>query len=413
MCGFQRQGPVLGAVHHPERCVGVANPFRRVEHPQTEPRREHASQGCVHVLLLDQPLTHSLGQSQVGPFAAFQVGSRQQRPGRRLHFAAHELVPAPDVVDGPAVRHDVAAEAPLFAQDLLQQPATGATGLVQRAVVGAHHGLSLSPLHAQLERREVGFAQIVLVDNGVEAVSLRFRTAVHDVVLGGGHGFQVVGILALETFDKGHGQRAGQVGILAVGLHPATPARVAKQVYVGRPEGEPLEDFATPVSDELVVLGPSLVRNRCRHAEQQLGVPGGGQTDWLRENGGDTGPRYAVKRLVPPVVSRNAQAFHRWCAVKELGHFFFQRQAGHQVVHALFEGEIRIPEGEFVRGRFGHRFLLFVRGFVFLCSVFDPRSRSVLARRRNNWPAVFQRPHTDRSVVPLFKRSHPEVLRDG
>ena len=157
-------------------------------------------------------------------------------------------------------------------------------------------------------------------------------------MFGGGHGLQILRVVALQALDELDGHAAGQVGIFAVGLHAAAPARIAEQVDVGGPEGESLVDVALAAADELVILGARLVGDGGGHAEDQVGVPGGGQADGFREYRGAAGAGDAVQALVPPVVGGDAEAVDGRGIVHELRDLFLERHAGDQVGGTAVDG---------------------------------------------------------------------------
>jgi hypothetical protein len=82
---------------------------------------------------------------------------------------------------------------------------------------------------------------------------------VHGEVLACGYGAQVVGIVALYAVDEGNSQSGGQERVFAVGFLAAAPAGIAKDVDVGRPEGESIEDSVVALALRLVVLGAASV----------------------------------------------------------------------------------------------------------------------------------------------------------
>src|SRR5207247_5388662 len=102
---------------------------------------------------------------------------------------------------------------------------------------------------------------------------------VHREVLHGRDRLQVLGIVALHPADELHGEAAGEERVLAVRLLATAPPRIAEEIYVRRPEGEPLIALARTLAQVLVVLGSSLIRDdgRCPAAERI--VPRGGQPD--------------------------------------------------------------------------------------------------------------------------------------
>jgi hypothetical protein len=73
--------------------------------------------------------------------------------------------------------------------------------------------------------RQVSVAQIALVDHGVKRVTVGFGTTVHGVVFRGRDHFQVTGTTTLQPADELNRDSTGEVGILAVSLHPAATPR--------------------------------------------------------------------------------------------------------------------------------------------------------------------------------------------
>ncbi len=85
------------------------------------------------------------------------------------------------------------------------------------------------------------------------------------------------------------------------------------------------------------MLGPGFIGDGVSHAPHQRRVPGRGQPNGLREDGGYAGPAQSVQRLIPPVVCRDAKAFNRRRGKEHLGHFFLQRHLSDELVDALGE----------------------------------------------------------------------------
>ena len=324
---LQGQGTMLGRVDHRVGDLGIGHLLGRVKHAQAKARRKEPFHRAVDGRLIDQALLHRLDQCGVGR-AAVEVTARFDGQGRRLGRRLDQLVVGIDVNDRPAVRDHVrvgargAAKAPLLAEDLLQEGRAGAARLAVGAVIGAHHRHRPALAHAGLKVGQVGQAQVALAGDGIKGVPVGLGAAVHGIVLGRGHQFQVPVIVALEPLDKGHAHPRREVGALAIGLHPAPPARVPKNVDVGCPKGQPGIDLADAASQRLVVLGPRLVRDGRRDAAHQVDVPGGGQADGLREHGGYACPPHAVQALVPPVVLRDAQPLDRRGIVDHLRDLF-------------------------------------------------------------------------------------------
>ena len=109
-----------------------------------------------------------------------------------------------EILDRPAIADHIAGKAPFLAQDLLEQRGTAAARLAVGAVVRAHDRPRAGFLHAGLERRQVGLAQIAGADNGIETVAQRFRAAVHRVVLGRRDQLEIPGMIALQALHKRH-----------------------------------------------------------------------------------------------------------------------------------------------------------------------------------------------------------------
>src|SRR5262245_38378964 len=140
------------------------------------------------------------------------------------------------------------------------------------------------------------------------AMAKSFWAAVNGKVLGSGNDLQVFGIVALQAGYESNADAAGEKRIFSVRFLAAAPARVAKDVDVGRPKGQAVVAAGIAVLDSVVVLGASFGGDDIGHAMNQIRVPGSGEADGLRENGGVSGASDAVQTFVPPVIGRNAKA---------------------------------------------------------------------------------------------------------
>src|SRR5438270_10394754 len=165
-----------------------------------------------------------------------------------------------------------------------------------------------------------------------------FRTTVDGKVLWCRHGFQVSGIVALQAGDESNADAAGEKRIFAVGFLTTAPARITRDSDVGRPEGKAVVPAGISVLDGVVVFGTGFGRDDIGDAIDEVGVPGCGEADGLRENGGDSRARDAVQALVPPVIGGNSKARVGASNVMELGGLFLQRNAGIQIIGARFNG---------------------------------------------------------------------------
>ena len=161
----------------------------------------------------------------------------------------------------------------------------------------------------------------------------------HGKVLGAGGGLERIA-LALKSLDKAHAAARGQVGIFAIGLMAASPARVAEYVHVGRPEGQSLVYVPVAVTRVLVVLGARFDRDGVAYALHLLLVEHSAKRYGLREHRGRTCARHAMQRFVPPVVFRHAQPGYRGRIVAQLRRALPHRHARHQIMRTLARGEL-------------------------------------------------------------------------
>src|SRR6185369_5051039 len=120
-------------------------------------------------------------------------------------------------------------------------------------------------------------------------MSLGFGPAMHRIVFRGGDNFKVAWIVTLQALHELNPKTPGKIRILAVSLLASCPARVAKDVEVWTPEGQALVASALVLAHKLVMLGARFGRDDVGHAMHQVGVPGRGQSDCLRKDGGITG----------------------------------------------------------------------------------------------------------------------------
>jgi hypothetical protein len=129
--------------------------------------------------------------------------------------------------------------------------------------------------HGGAEGGQVGVDLVVLADVDVGGVAGRLRAAVHGKVLGRGDDAVVAGIVALHAGDEGYAHAGGEERIFAVGLLAAAPARIAKDVDVGRPEVEAFKDVAVAGAHGLHVLDAAFGADDNGHLVDGGGVEGG------------------------------------------------------------------------------------------------------------------------------------------
>src|SRR6185437_11711125 len=118
-----------------------------------------------------------------------------------------------------------------------EEHGVGAGGRAVDGVVGAHDGLCIGLDDSGAEGGKVSVFEVVHGNVHVGLMAGGLRAGVYGEVLGCGDNAEVAGIGALHAGDEGDGHAAGEEWVLAVGLLPAAPARVAEDVDVGQ-EGE-------------------------------------------------------------------------------------------------------------------------------------------------------------------------------
>ena len=336
--GVERGGDVLGAA---DRLVAdLVERAIRIKQPQPQPRAHHVHAALGDDLFRDQPALAGGDGVRIAD-AAVQIAAVVQRQrGGFEHVVGHAVVLV-EVEDRPAVGGHIAVKAPLFAQDVAQQQLAAAARLAVDAVVRAHHALDARLGDELLKRGQVRLPEVLLADHGVEFVALVLRTGVHGEVLGAGRGLHVaLFVLLLKRFDELRAELAGQIGILAIRLVAAAPARIAKDVDIGRPEGQALVDVAVAARGLRVVLCAPLGGDDLAHAADQRAVKRRRHADRLREHRGRAGARHAMQRLVPPVVRGNSEPGNGRGVVAQHGRALFKRHLGDELAR-LFGESIR------------------------------------------------------------------------
>ena len=253
------------------------------------------------------------------------------------------LVRPPDVGDRVTVRDHITVEAPLAAQEAVEQVLAGTGRLAVDRVVGAHHGGDVGLTHERFEGRQVGLAHVLERGLGVEAVALRFRAAVDRVVFGGRGNLQVAWIVSLDALHKGNAHARGEIGVLAVGLLAAPPARVANEVDVRAEHREAAKavDLACAAKG-LRVLRTCFVSDCGRDAQHQLRIERRCEADRLWEDGRLPGHGHAVKGFAPVLVRWKTEPRDRRRAVHQLRRLLLEGHARDEVADARLETGVRV-----------------------------------------------------------------------
>ena len=228
------RGGVLRTGYRRERDVVVGIVRVVAEDAEFIARDKQGQERLVEVFLgqIAQPKGLAEGAHRL---AAFQVEAAFEGQGGALRFRSRDVMAGPDIGHGAAVGHDVAAEAPFPAQDVLQEQAAAGSALAVHAVVGPHHGFHPRVFDKHPESGQVGFAEIAGRGRDVKRMPQPFRPGMHGIVLGAGRRLQIKRIISLHAAHEGTAERAGQERVLSVGLHSSSPAGVPENIDIGRP----------------------------------------------------------------------------------------------------------------------------------------------------------------------------------
>ena len=248
----------------------------------------------------------------------------------RLNRRIRNVMSLMKVLDRPAVTHHMPGESPSVTKRILQQHLASAAGLPVCPVIGAHHGLNSCFLHQRLECRQIGFLQILLADNCIKAVADILGTAVYCEVLCAGCCLQIIFIMSLQTLHKTNTESGGQVRVLTKSFVSAAPSGITENIDIGRPEGQTLV-YVRVIIFLLHVEFRTALRGNCGcNLLQQVLIKGCRKSDGLRENRCHAGARNAVQRLIPPVISLDAESFDRRRPAQGLRNLLLQSHLRHK-----------------------------------------------------------------------------------
>ena len=225
----------------------------------------------------------------------------------------------------------MAFEAPCISQDILKQCLASAARLTVSTIVGAHHRLYLRFLYTGFKRRKISLEHILTGSYRIERMTLVFRTGVYREMLCTCCRFHVIVIVPLDSLDKAHTQTGSKVRVLTESFMAASPSRITENIYVGRPEGQPLVNIRIIKFLLHVEFCAPLCRHHIRHFLKQILIKSSRHSDCLRKDRRHTCPGYSVQRFIPPVVRLNAQARDRRCAVKGLRYLLLESHLSHQL----------------------------------------------------------------------------------
>ena len=280
-----------------------------------------------------------------------------------------------EVANGTAVADYQSLEAPLIAQNVLQQTVRATTGIALKALVGTHHLLHVALLHQCLKGGQIGLPQVSLRQVlNVKVVARLLRSAMHSIVLGTGMKLEVLvlagfasQICTLQATNHPQSHLGVHEWVFTIGLLTTSPARVAEDVDVGCPERQTTIALEFILASGHCVLGTRLVAHCRIDAFQQCVVERAGHTDALWEDGGYPVAPYAVQCLAPPFEGGYAQSGYGWRAIHHQTGFLFQRQSSQQVVHTLFNTQCWILVGQLCPRRQRSCYQKHCQKEIFLC----------------------------------------------
>src|SRR5882724_6999233 len=175
----------------------------------------------------------------------------------------------------------------------------------------------------------------------VGGMARRLRAAVNSEVFRGGDRFEILWIAALQTGDEGDAHARSQIRIFAISFLAAAPTGIAKNIDVGRPDGKaPIPVGGAVWMQGGVILGAEFRADNIRGLAHKRLIESCRHANRLRKYGGDAGPGYAMKALVPPIVFRNMEPRNRCSGMAELRGLFFERHTRDEIVDTLFDGQL-------------------------------------------------------------------------
>eukprot|EP01022_Parablepharisma_sp_SALTPOND_P020757 TRINITY_DN385_c0_g5_i2.p1 TRINITY_DN385_c0_g5~~TRINITY_DN385_c0_g5_i2.p1 ORF type:complete len:1301 (+),score=540.87 TRINITY_DN385_c0_g5_i2:9683-13585(+) len=237
--GLLRHGTCLGAMQAAvgidvRRIVGgTADAHIRVlEQAQVVLGAEDVAHGIVELLLGNLAAADQLRQLlDVDLVGHAHVGAGLHRQARGLAVVLGHTV-VDQLGDGAVVGHGQALEAPVTAQQVLQQPGVGGG---RRAIDGIerHHHRSGAGIDGGAVRRQVVVVHALRVHVDHVVVAPAFDRAIQREVLHAGH--DAIGgdrlALALQGMHRDLGDARDQVGVFAETFGGAAPARIAADVH--------------------------------------------------------------------------------------------------------------------------------------------------------------------------------------
>ena len=298
-----------------------------LQNAEFEACHHQGKQSPVEVGLSEQPLIES-SLHGLERMAALHVETGLNGSSTGFFGCLDIAVATIKVVDGITVRNDVPVKSPTLAQNVGQQIFTSATRLTVDTVVGRHDGLHPALLHKHLELWQIGLKEVAPGGMDISFVAGALRPGVYGVVLGAGSGLEIEGIITLQTAHVGRAEHTRKQRVFTVGFHATAPSRVAKDVYIGRPERE--TGITRIVFQFLgyVKLRPSLRGHSITNFPDKCLVKGGTKGYRLRKDRGPPVAPHTVETFTPPVVGFDTEMLDGRTLIHQLRDFLTDRHSG-------------------------------------------------------------------------------------
>lgn len=181
-------------------------------------------------------------------------------------------------------------------------------------------------------------------------MAVTLRSTVYGVVLGRRDSAEVLGVIALDAFDKCGSKAGGEERVFPIGFLTAPPARVPEDIDVRGPDSEAVINGVNVVTHSLVVFGAGLDGDDLADVAEERLVKCRGHADSLREESSVAGSGDAMKALTPVIVCRDAKAGDGGGGIDHLRSLLVEGHSGDEVLGALFHGERRVLIGQHAIG---------------------------------------------------------------
>src|SRR5579883_3435216 len=354
--GFERELLMLGTVGD---FFGVGGGHEgSIKKAGEELHAENTCDGAVNLRFGDLALMYRFDEARIGgEEREFDIHAGVEGKAGSGGVVPNEVMDGAEFGDAEVVGGDGALKTPLAAKDVAEEMAVAMGGNAVNFVVGGHDVRDVALFDGDFERTEEIIADHALGVVAGTDVGAGLGLAVNREVLGGGGdvGFVDGRAGALESADGGEADLRDEVGVLAVSLFGAAPARVAGEIedrseaLLGAGSDEAMEALdvkedgdaeagvvANPFLDGVGVFG---------HGAGVAAFAGAGDLAdaVLEDDGGLAGEEVAFfidKERFLDVTKAGV-----FPSAAHLGDFFFEGHAGEEIGDALLDGELGVAVG--------------------------------------------------------------------